>query len=201
MLKETRNPVAEYFDGRAPQWDKHGEASGPKHASVAHIAGARAGSRVLDLGCGTGVMVPAYLEAGADTVLGVDLSAEMIARAREKFKGEPSVRFECGDTLDLDCEGSFDCAVIYNAYPHFLDKENLVKKVAALLAPQGRFLVAHGMSRHAMNAHHKHVPSEVTSTLREALKEASLWSTLFEIDTVCDNDFFYCFGGKLLAAE
>lgn len=42
---------------------------------------------------------------------------------------------------------TFDRIVIYNAYPHFIEKEKLVKKVEELLNPGGRFVVAHGACR------------------------------------------------------
>lgn len=191
--------VADYFDARAGRWDAESEPFGAKHLATASIAGVGAGARVLDAGCGTGVMVRAYLELGAAEVVGVDVSAEMVACAARKFAGEPRVRFVCADAaaLPADAAGPFDVVVIYNAYPHMKDKAAVVRAAAEALRPGGRFLVAHGAGRDAINAHHAGglVPAEVADGLRPAAEEARAWRALFDVDTLMDAPFRYFFGG------
>lgn len=139
-----------------------------------------------------------YLKAGAERVLGVDVSPQMIARAREKFSGEGRVEFIASDAVDLEPRDTFDAAVIYNAYPHFLKRELLVRKVAELLAPHGRFTIAHGAGRDQINGHHRHgVPGEVVCELRAAEEECDIWRDLFTIDAVIDTPEFYAFSGFL----
>ena len=52
----------------------------------------------------------------------------------------------CEDLFQMQGQ-TFDRIMIYNAYPHFMEKEKLVKKVEELLNPGGRFVVAHGACR------------------------------------------------------
>lgn len=190
--------VADYFDGRAGQWDSMMEPCGPKHVAVAMLAGVREGSRVLDVGCGTGIMAKAYLECGAAEVVGLDVSPRMVALAQAKFAGEPRARFAAADVLDYRDDRPFDAVVVYNAYPHLLDKEALVDKVAGLVGAGGRFLVAHGMGMEALNLHHANVPHEVTSDLVPAAEASRVWERRFAIDELGDTPFMYFFGGRPL---
>lgn len=190
--------IGAYFDERAANWNEQAEPAGPKHLMVAQLAGVHEGSRVLDVGCGTGIMERAYLELGAASIVALDLSEEMLACARASFADVDSERlhFECRDILDFTSDDPFDVVVIYNAYPHILDKEALVKATASLLVPGGRFLVAHGMSRTMLNAHHANVPADVTSDLLPARNAALDWQGAFDIDMMADTPFTYFFGGS-----
>ena len=190
--------IGAYFDERAADWNEQAEPAGPKHLMVAQLAGVHEGSRVLDVGCGTGIMERAYLDLGAQTIVALDLSEEMLACARTSFADvDPRrLRFECRDILDFTSDEPFDVVVIYNAYPHILDKKALVKAAASLLVPGGRFLVAHGMSREALNAHHANVPHDVTSDLLPAKDAALDWQDAFDIDMMADTPFTYFFGGS-----
>lgn len=191
------NPVAQFFDEKALTWDDIHDSSGAKHEAVAHLAGVSPKARVLDLGCGTGIMIPAYFALGARSVVGIDVSPNMIARAQQKFANDTRVHLHCMNALDLADDEPFDIAVVYNAYPHFMDKPALVDKIASLLAPHGRFLVAHGMGAQAIALHHRHVPANVTSKLGAARDESRLWESRFVIDQTGDAEHFYFFGGRL----
>ncbi len=190
--------IGSYFDERAANWNEQAEPAGPKHLMVAQLAGVHKGLRVLDVGCGTGIMERAYLELEAASIIALDLSEEMLARARTDFADVDPERlcFECRDILDFTSDEPFDVVVIYNAYPHILDKKALVKATASLLVPGGRFLVAHGMSRTTLNAHHANVPADITSDLLPAQEAALDWQNAFDIDMIADTPFTYFFGGS-----
>ena len=119
----------------------------------------------------------------------------MIERAREKFGTEPSVELRACDALSLDEAERFDAVIIYNAYPHFPNKPALVEKVYRLLKPKGRFAVAHGIGRDAINRHHEVVAAGVSCGLRAASEESALWEGRFEIESLVDTPGFYAFSG------
>lgn len=189
--------IGAYFDERSANWDQIMEPSGAKHLMIAQLAGVREGSHVLDVGCGTGIMAPAYLELGAQRIVGLDLSQGMVEHARTKFADVPAERlsFECADIVDYEGD-LFDVIVVYNAFPHILDKDALAQAIARLLKPKGRFLVAHGMSRQTLNDHHHEVPADVTSDLLSAQESAEPFKPYFDIDMMADTPYLYFFGGE-----
>jgi SAM-dependent methyltransferase len=98
------------------------------------MAGPLAGARVLDLGCGDGVLTSAIQAAGA-TVVGVDASPAMVAAARARGI---DARQMAAEALSFDRE--FD-AVLSNAMLHWTsDIEAVVAGVARALRPGGRFV-------------------------------------------------------------
>lgn len=193
------NKVAQYFDERADEWEASGSCERNRvQGAVLSLACVQEGDRVLDLGCGTGVMIPLYLEAKVASATGVDLSTRMVAYAREKFQGVDAVDFIAADALDLDEKHPYDAVVIYNAYPHFMDKPALVEKVYRLLKPGKRFVVAHGKGKDDINRHHQAVAARVSSCLRAASVESELWRTRFDIEALVDTPEFYAFSGVRL---
>ncbi|MEV7128367.1 class I SAM-dependent methyltransferase [Streptomyces sp. NPDC093260] len=101
-----RTGQAEAFDAIGERYDeafphKEGQIS----ATEWLVASLPAGSRVLDLGCGTGVPTARRLAQAGFEVVGVDLSAGMVARARAQV---PGARFHQADIADLGPGGPCD---------------------------------------------------------------------------------------------
>ena len=93
----------------------------------------------LDVGCGDGLLA-AELAARAESVTGVDRSAEMIRQARKRDAG--NVTFLEGDYLDgalLD-EGGYDF-VSAVAVIHHAPFDDAIDRLVRLLAPGGRLVV------------------------------------------------------------
>ncbi|HEU4384744.1 MAG TPA: methyltransferase domain-containing protein [Anaeromyxobacteraceae bacterium] len=100
-----------------------------------------AGSRVLDAGCGPGLVAEAFLRAG-HWVTGVDLSEEMVARARARCAGHGDrANFE-RQSLHDPLEGPFDAAVSRMVLHHVLDPAAFLRRQAELLRPGGVLLAA-----------------------------------------------------------
>jgi trans-aconitate methyltransferase len=103
--------------------------------------------RVLDLGCGEG-KVTAEIAAGlpSGSVLGLDLSGEMIAFARSIYPAEQyrNLRFVEGDMLDLPFDREFD-VVFSNAALHWVpDHGRVFLGISRALRPGGRVLLQMG---------------------------------------------------------
>jgi ubiquinone/menaquinone biosynthesis C-methylase UbiE len=108
------------------------------------IARLEPGSRVLDIGCGSGVPVARELTAAGHHVTGVDISEVQIQRARELV---PQAEFVNADAITLDFPPeSFDAVVSLYALIHLplIDQQQLLKNLAAWLKPGGWFLCTTG---------------------------------------------------------
>mgnify|MGYP000683580276 CR=1 FL=1 len=116
---EQKDVIA-FFDERAGEWDAGMVRSDEKIGRILDNAKVTAGSHVLDIACGTGVLIGDYLRRNVESVTAVDISPEMVRIAREKFPQE-NVRFVCGDAETTPLGEGFDAIVIYNAFPHFPD--------------------------------------------------------------------------------
>jgi ubiquinone/menaquinone biosynthesis C-methylase UbiE len=97
-------------------------------------AGVGAGTRVLDLGCGTGVVCGLAAERGA-LATGVDVAPGMLAEARRRH---PELSFVEADAVALPFEaGSFDACVGGFVLNHLPAPEAAVDELARVLAPGG----------------------------------------------------------------
>ena len=95
-------------------------------------------SKVLEIGCGTGLFTEMFAETGAE-IVSVDLSPDLLSIARRRKL--PRVQFLERSFEDCETDGPFD-AVIGSSVLHHLDLEQTWPKVFALLKPGGRMSFA-----------------------------------------------------------
>ncbi|MBL0371971.1 class I SAM-dependent methyltransferase [Rhizobium sp. KVB221] len=99
-----------------------------------------AGKRVVDLGCGFGWVSRWARQQGASHVLGLDLSENMIARARADTD-DPQIEYRIADLENLELPAaSFDLAYSSLAFHYIADFSKLVAAVHQSLAKGGQFL-------------------------------------------------------------
>lgn len=166
----NKQDVIDFFDKMAAGWDADMIRSDRIIGVILDNAQIDAGKSVLDVACGTGVLFPDYVNRGITDITAIDISPEMVKIAREKF---PQVQVLCADVEQVTFDRKFDRIMIYNAFPHFPDPENLIRVLSGLLNPGGTLTVAHGMSRAHIDAHHQGKASKVSVGLmhEDALSE------------------------------
>jgi SAM-dependent methyltransferase len=103
---DARYRQKDYFKYMAARWKFYR----PFLKSLIAKARLQHGATVLDAGCGQGFFTGLFSELGFDAV-GVDVSAQGIAGARESF-GNTGARFEVGDALALAYKEEFDCVFV-----------------------------------------------------------------------------------------
>ena len=191
---ETKEVVA-FFDRLAPGWDAEMIRNDEVIGIILDNAGVSEGKDVLDVACGTGVLIPDYLKRSVASVTGIDISSKMVELARAKFPQE-SVTILCGDVEETNSGKLFDCIVVYNAFPHFPDPDRLIGTLAKKLKPGGTLTVAHGMSREKIDAHHHGTASHVSNGLMRAEDLAAIFGKYLTVTTVLSDERMYQVVGK-----
>jgi SAM-dependent methyltransferase len=144
-------PDAASYDGVAPAFDRFSDRfSAPLARRLLDAARVGPGDHVLDVGTGTGVVAfPAAARVAPEgTVLGVDISEEMLATARAKAAGmlDPgNVTFRALDAQALALpDASFDVVVSLFAVHHLPDPLAALREMNRVLRPGGRLAVGVG---------------------------------------------------------
>ena len=189
----NKTDIIAFFDSCASGWDQELVKDETVINTILDNALVEQGKDVLDVACGTGVLFEDYLKRGVK-VTAVDISPEMVKVARNKF---PQVEVLCGDVETLQLERTFDCIVVYNAFPHFPQPENLVAVLAGMLRPGGTLTVAHGASRAVIDAHHEGKASKVSRGLMHEDELEALFSKYLTVTVKISNDRMYQVTGKL----
>jgi ubiquinone/menaquinone biosynthesis C-methylase UbiE len=102
--------------------------------------------RLLDVGCGTGAASRSAASVAA-SVVGIDLSPEMIRQARELASGLANVHFEIADSEHLPFDdGAFTAVVCSNSFHHYPDPGRAVREMTRVLAPGGRLVLGDACS-------------------------------------------------------
>ncbi|HEY6580615.1 MAG TPA: methyltransferase domain-containing protein [Rubrobacter sp.] len=99
----------------------------------------------IDAGCGTGRVTELLLEKLPEgSVLAVDTSEAMVEAAGRRFAGEPRVRVERQDLLDLEVEERVDLVFSTATFHWIKDHDRLFERLARVLKPQGRLVAQCG---------------------------------------------------------
>ncbi len=159
----------DFFDALAPSWDENEIRSTPER--VQHILSKlpiSKGMDVLDLGTGTGVLVP-YLSEMVGTeghVAAIDLSEGMLSIARKKYGHLSNVEFLKLDFEEEQIPGKFDVAMLYSVYPHLHSPADTIEWLFKMnMKPGGVIVIAFPSDENFINnihherkAEHDHLP-------------------------------------------
>lgn len=190
----TEKEIA-FFDGIAPDWDAMEVKSTPeKVRAILGLIGPRKGDHVLDLGTGTGVLVPYLSEmVGPEgEVTGVDISEGMLERARQKFGSLANVRFIKSDFEEENIDGLYNLILLYCVFPHIhFPVETLRWLTSVNLAEGGRIVIAFPNDEKFVNAIHgeKRAPADMLPDAPELA--ARLRRAGFQADVIAYSEEMY----------
>ncbi|NLV45954.1 MAG: class I SAM-dependent methyltransferase [Candidatus Hydrogenedentes bacterium] len=160
----SRNPVRAFFDKRAAQWDTMISAGhGTRLEQLLAPLPLDSSAQVLDVGCGTGVLLPILAQRLDERgcVVCIDLSGAMMRETRQRIRAlHPRPRclpVQADVTAAPFPEGAFDWVICNSCFPHFQDQQQALHEMARLLRPGGTLVVCHSESRDAINTLHRNV--------------------------------------------
>ena len=190
-----------FFNEKAEIWDEITVHNLEKVQYITEMLGIHGDDRILDVGTGTGIMIPfyeRYLVNGS--VVAVDYSEKMIEVARSKYpeKEHPKISYLVSDVYDLKYDSDFDIVVCYSCFPHLVDQTLALKILSKALKKGGRLVIAHSDSAKTINGVHMNsgevrndcLPS--MELLKQMMKESGLEVT-FERN---DENYFICIARK-----
>ena len=164
-----------FFEDRAVKWDiicKHDEA---KLEEIFKVLSLKKGYHVLDVGTGTGILIPHIVKriGSEGAIVALDYAENMIKKAKEKFpkKEYPNVSFVVENFFTVTSNYPFDSIICYSCFPHLEDKKLFFQKSFDLLKWDGTLLIAHSSSRAEINEMHARKHEAVRDDFLDSLEE------------------------------
>jgi len=141
---------------------------------VADLIGPSIRGDVLEIGCGTGNFT-GLIASRANSVVAVDLDAEFITAAQQRWKGNPSISFRCCDATTEDWKSAFDTIVLLDVIEHIKDDVGFLRSLRRALRPGGTLVIKvpsgnwlYGTMDRAIGHYRRYSQQTLRSTLRSA---------------------------------
>lgn len=197
------NTKKDYFNEKAANWDFLIEDEVLlRLQSIVEELALSPGSNVLDLGTGTGVLIPMLIKdiGPSGVVIAVDFSPKMLAEARKKYQ-LPNLEIMEGKAENIPmADQSVNEVVCNSAFPHFDDLWQAAKEMSRVLKRGGRVSVIHPHSRDYINNLHASLGGAVKNCLipEKEVMHAIFLEAGFENITIEDAPQRYLLTGRKL---
>jgi demethylmenaquinone methyltransferase/2-methoxy-6-polyprenyl-1,4-benzoquinol methylase len=158
-----------YFDELAPRWDQMPwpPDTVERVAWFCQRACPVDTGRVLDVGCGTGLLgkhVLATQDAGS-TLVELDFAPSMLAEARRKIGDDRAVAV-CADAVRLPFRASqFEAVLCFGILPHLGDPGVAVAELWRVVRPGGVLAVGHLLGSKQLNEKHRSIGGPVSDDM------------------------------------
>ncbi|HOV90903.1 MAG TPA: class I SAM-dependent methyltransferase [Syntrophorhabdaceae bacterium] len=184
-----------YKDKTTGRYDKH-KRDFDRLFSLIPI---KEGDTVLDVGCGTGILVPFILNYIKEKGVLYELDyAKRMLQINKKMHKDDNIIFILADAEDAPfAYGSCDLIICFSCFPHLHDKRKATKILADILKDDGFFIISHFDSSDGINRHH----STCNAVMHDRLPDKEEMFNIFhesgiEILNFIDEQGFYFIMGK-----
>ena len=152
----------DYFNAVAENWDSTNHHNLIKADLMVGMLDIKLGQKVLDVGCGTVVLLPILMHyTDSINITAIDEAEKMIEVAQRKF-AQTNIHFIADDVLcRTDLVNKFDFIVCYSMFPHFSNKLKAIRKLTEFLIVGGKLAVLHSSARQNINSVHRNLTNTV----------------------------------------
>jgi len=171
-----------YFNEQANTWDErfHTPNLSSFLEKLVPQFGLEPGQNILDVGTGTGVLIPYLIKAVGPTgsVTAIDYSEKMVQICKTKHSHLKNISVRLQDIEeDAFPTESFDAAICFGLFPHLENKEKALRNMNRILKLGGTLIIAHALSSEELKAHHN---SASLSVVNDVLPEEAEMIQLLE---------------------
>jgi len=147
------------------------------------------GDTVLDVGSGTGILIPIIKKYKPGCIHACDLSKGMLEQLRENY---PDVKTIMADVRDLKLpEGSIEAAFLNACYPNIVDKAGAFSNISRMMKVRGRIVISHPLGKAFILLIKNAAPFPLDEFPEEPEAGALLKPFGFEIETFIDQPELY----------
>jgi len=147
------------------------------------------GATVLDVGSGTGILVPLIQKRKPQRIYACDLSEAMLEQLSKNY---PHVETILADVRDLSLpEGSIDVVFINACYPNIVDKIGAFANLSRMMKPEGRIVISHPLGKGFIHSLKESIPFPLDDFPDEQEADALLKPFGFKIENFIDEPQLY----------
>jgi len=166
----------DYFDKTAETWDQrfHTHKLSKFLEKLVPQFGIEAGQKVLDVGTGTGILVPYLTKAvGPEgSVTAIDFSEKMVQKCKEKHGHLRNFTVKVGNIEEATFPPEhFDAVVCFGVFPHLDNKPKALKNINRILKTGSTLVIAHALSSEELKLHHNKASSAVVHDMLPEMPE------------------------------
>lgn len=111
---------------------------------------------VLDVGSGTGILIPFIQSYKPGEIYACDLSQTMLDHLQNQY---PAVKIFTGDVRDMPLpDGTIDVVFVNACYPNIADKKGSISNIVRIMKKGGRMVISHPMGKSFINTLRKRSP-------------------------------------------
>ena len=156
---------------------------------IVDTAGIVKGDIVLDVGSGTGILIPSIQKYEPGRIYACDLSEKMLQQLRQNYTGVETIVADIRD-LPLPDE-SIDVVFINACYPNIADKAGAFSNIARMVRPAGRMSVSHPLGKTFIHSLRKTSPFPLDDFPEKSEATDLLAPYGFDIQTFIDEPELY----------
>ena len=165
-MKQKKFDRKAFFNELAHDWDAKFGCTVTKDflRSIILRLQLTAGQKVLDVGTGTGILIPTLSKAVGPLglVVAIDFAEKMVEECVHKYAQLSNVRIEFGNIEEFSYQsGFFDAVTCFGMFPHIKYKEKALNNISRVLKADGKLMIAHTLGSKELNELHRKASSTV----------------------------------------